>query len=251
VISGRRLDWPDCRNVRDLGGLPRPGGVTRGSVFVRSDCTANLTPQGQEAMRAFGVALVIDLRTSAELKRAPSPLSPRPIGERARVRGVIQHRAPAYVNLPLIDDALMARLDHAPDMLGRYLMMVEDSRPAMRAIFERLATAEGATLVHCFAGKDRTGIVAAMMLELAGVPRESIAADFAESEAQLADRFEEWVAAAAPERREIVRDDLRCPPDRILGLLDHLDSRWGGVAGYLDAAGVAPARIDRLGSMLA
>ncbi len=224
--------------------------MTRSAIFVRSDCTTNLTPDGQEAMRAFGVSLVIDLRTAAELERAPNPLSfPRLQGAQDRVRGV--NHQPAYLHLPLIDDALMSRLDEAPDMLGRYLMMLDESRAAIGAIFNRLATAEGTTLVHCFAGKDRTGIVAAMMLELAGVPRESIAADFAESEAQLAARFEEWIAAAAPERRQIVRDDLRCPPDRILGVLDHLESRWGGVAGYLEAAGMTPVHIDRLGSMLA
>jgi protein-tyrosine phosphatase len=235
--TSRRLDWPDCRNARDLGGLPRPGGVTRSGVFVRSDCTTNLTPAGEEAMRAYGVRLVVDLRTEAELLRAPNPLS--------------RAAAPAYVNVPLIDDQMMLRMDAASGMLERYVMMLDERPHSFGAVFELLAKTEGAVVVHCFAGKDRTGLVAAMMLELAGVPHDSIGQDFAESEAHLATRFEEWLASAAPERRAVMRDDLSCPPDRILGALDHVRSRWGGVVAYLEAAGVSPDDVDRLRSKLA
>jgi protein-tyrosine phosphatase len=211
--------------------------VTRTGVFVRSDCTTNLTPAGHDAMRAYGVTLVVDLRTEAELLRAPNPCADRNV--------------PTYVNLPLIDDLMMLKIEGASGMLGRYLMMLDERSQSFAAVFELLAATEGAVVVHCFAGKDRTGLVAAMMLELAGVPHDAIARDFAESEAQLATRFEDWLAAAAPERRAVMRDDLRCPPDRILGALDHLRSRWGGVAAYLEAAGVSSATIDRLGSKLA
>jgi len=188
-------------------------------------------------MRAYGVRLVVDLRTEAELLRAPNPLARTP--------------APAYINLPLIDDPMMLKIDTASGMLERYVMMLDERPHSFRAVFELLARTEGAVVVHCFAGKDRTGLVAAMMLELAGVPHDSIGRDFAESEIHLATRFEEWLAAAAPQRRAAMRDDLRCPPDRILGALDHVRSRWGGVVGYLEAAGVSPIDIDRLCSKLA
>ena len=105
-------------------------------------------------------------------------------------------------------------------------------------------------LTHCFAGKDRTGLVAAMLLEAAGVTKEAIAADFAETDAQLAKRYEQWLAEAAPERRKSMRDELRCPPEWILGVLDRLDQRWGGVQGYLEASGVSPTNIDRVSDKL-
>ncbi|MGZ6078617.1 MAG: tyrosine-protein phosphatase, partial [Myxococcaceae bacterium] len=101
------------------------------------------------------------------------------------------------------------------------------------------------------AGKDRTGLVAAMVLELAGVPHDSIGEDFSESEVMLADQFEVWVAAAAPERREGLREDLSCPPARILAALDHLRTGWGGVSGYLEAAGVSTRDLDLLTTKLA
>jgi protein-tyrosine phosphatase len=188
-------------------------------------------------MRAYGVKMVVDLRTEAELHRAPNPCAERTV--------------PAYINLPLIDDPMMLKIEGASGMLGRYLMMLDERRPSFGAIFDLLAETEGPVVVHCFAGKDRTGLVAAMMLELAEVPSDSIAADFAESEGHLTARFDEWLAAAAPERRAVMREDLRCPPDRILGVLEHLQSRWGGVASYLESAGVSPANIDRLSSKLA
>jgi hypothetical protein len=90
-----------------------------------------------------------------------------------------------------------------------------------------------------------------MMLSLAGVEPEAIGADYAETDAQLASRYDEWLAKAAPERLEAMRNELRCPPEWMLSTLDHVEQRWGGVPAYLEAAGVTPAAIDRLNAKLA
>jgi protein-tyrosine phosphatase len=135
-------------------------------------------------------------------------------------------------------------------MAERYLMMLDGRPEAFRAIFETLAEAEGASVFHCFAGKDRTGLVAAMLLSLAGVPEDAIASDFAETDTQLAVSYQEWIAAALPERRSEMREEFQCPPDRILGVLDHLTKKWGGVPAYLEASGMEPESIDRLGAKL-
>ena len=238
AITGRRLAWPDCQNTRDLGGLPLPaGGFTRTGVLVRSDSIAHLTPAGRQAMTAYGVTTVIDLRTDAELQRAPNPCA--------------DSAGPEYRHVPLIDDSMMLGLSEASGMFEKYLWMVDGRPEAFRAIFEAVASADGAAVFHCLAGKDRTGLVAAMLLSLTGVPDDAIASDFAETDSQLALRYEEWIAAAAPERRAEMREEFQCPPDRILGVLDHLQKGWGGVHGYLEAAGVSPTTIDRLGAKLA
>jgi protein-tyrosine phosphatase len=205
-------------------------------VLVRSDSMANLTPVGRAAMVAYGVATVIDLRTDAELLRAPNPCA--------------DNAGPAYRHLPLIDDSMMVGLDEASGMFERYLWMLDGRPEAFRAIFETVASADGGVVFHCFAGKDRTGLVAAMLLSAAGVSDDAIATDFAETDAQLAVRYQEWLAAAAPERRSEMREDLSCPPDRILGVLDHLRQRWGGVFGYMEAAGMTPTTIDELSAKL-
>lgn len=242
-MSSRRLDWPDCRNTRDLGGLHRPGGLTRSGVLVRSDNLHSLTVAGQEAMAAYGVTKVIDLRSESEVATSPSPFA-------AAEAAASPAPALTYTHLPLIDDATMLRLAEASDMFERYLMMLEHRPAAFSEIFSTLARTEGTVVFHCFAGKDRTGMVAAMSLALAGVDVDSIAADYAETDSQMAARYEEWLAAASPEQLQAMRDDLRCPPERIVGILEHIDKRWGGVEGYLVAAGMPRADISQLQSKL-
>ena len=218
------------------------GGVTRSGVLVRSDNLRSLNPSGQEAMVAYGVTKVIDLRSESEVASSPSPFATQDPFSAAP--------APTYVHMPLIDDATMLKLSEASDMFDRYLMMLEHRAPAFSGIFTTLARSDGTVVFHCFAGKDRTGMVAAMSLALAGVNVDSIAADYAETDVQMATRYEEWLAAASPEQLNDMRDDLRCPPERIVGVLDHLDQRWGGVEGYLKTAGMTQADISTLRAKL-
>jgi protein-tyrosine phosphatase len=206
-------------------------------VLVRSDNIAHLTPAGREALTAYGVTTIIDLRTDGEVSRVPNPFA--------------GGTGPAYRHVPMVDDSMMVELGAASGMYERYLMMLDLRPHAFRGIFEAVAEAEGPAVFHCYAGKDRTGLVAAMLLSLAGVPDDAIANDFAETDAQLAIRYQEWIAAAAPERRTEMREEFRCPPDRILGVLGHLTKKWGGVSPYLEDSGMKPESIDRLASKLA
>ena len=186
-------------------------------------------------MIAYGVTTVIDLRSEREVAAdGPWPA------------GGLKH-----VNVPIVDDASLRELGETPDMLERYLETIHERRHAFRDVFSAVAEADGTVLFHCFAGKDRTGVVAAMMLALAGVAVADIAEDFAETDRRLASRYELWIAAAPAGKREAVRSELVCPPERIAAVLDHLERGWGGVAGYLAACGLAPAAIDRVAARLA
>ena len=219
-------------------------------MAVRSDNLASLTPAGRQAMIDYGVTTVIDLRSESEVKGTPSP----PFTEFtvASQPGSWQEAklAPSYVNIALVDDDTAPVLSQAPAMSQRYQIMVDRRQAALGAIFGAISAAEGPVLFHCFAGKDRTGLVAAMLLSLAGVDPEAIGADYAATDLQLAGRYDEWLAKASPERLESMRDELRCPPEWMLGALDHVERRWGGVAAYLEAAGLTPAAIDRLRARL-
>jgi protein-tyrosine phosphatase len=188
-------------------------------------------------MLASGVTTVIDLRTVDELRRAPSPF--------ATAGGL------RYLHLPLIDDQNMRNIGDSGDMLDRYLTIVDHRPAAFRDVLEAIAGAGGGVLFHCFAGKDRTGLIAAMLLSLAGVDRDRIAEDYGATDVQLAEQYELWIAEAQPEQRAAFREELRCPPERILGVLDHLNRRWGGVEGYLDAAGMPAASLENLRAILA
>lgn len=185
----------------------------------------------------FGVTHVIDLRTDSEIKNFPSPFASPTYG-------------PEYLHRPLIDDSLAPEIDKLPSMGDKYLLMLERRQHAMAEIFKAIAEVDGPLVFHCYAGKDRTGLVAAMALSLADVHADAIAADYSETDRHLAERYVEWLAAAPPERLEAMRNELQCPPEWILGALDHLDQRWGGVEQYLLAGGVSPAEIERIQAKL-
>jgi protein-tyrosine phosphatase len=248
AVTSRHLDWPDCRNTRDLGGLPARHGITRSGVVIRSDNVASLTPAGRQAMFEYGVTTVIDLRAESELKGSPGP--PFSDFQSSSPVATVQTTIPV-LHLPLVDDVTASVLNKAPAMPDRYRLMVDRRPAAIGAIFNAIAAADGPVLFHCFAGKDRTGLVAAMLLSLAGVDPEAIGADYAETDNQLATRYAEWLAKAAPERLETMRDELRCPPEWMLSTLGYVIQRWGSVESYLEAAGVAPANIDLLSAKLA
>jgi protein-tyrosine phosphatase len=220
--------------------------------LVRSDNLGNLNGAGREAMVAYGVTTVIDLRSESEVTHSLPPFTGEGSGEglKAGHPAPSNGTVPTYVHMPLVDDATMLKLSEAPNMFDRYLMMLEHRQAAFGEIFTTLAATDGTVVFHCFAGKDRTGLVAAMSLALAGVDVDSIAADYAETDLQMSSRYEEWLAAASPEHLQEMRDDLRCPPERIVGVLDHLQQKWGGAERYLEAAGVSAKNITRLQSRL-
>ena len=163
----RRLAWEGCVNARDLGGYPTADGrETRWGAVVRSDSPAALTEAGRAALADYGVRAIVDLRLPTELADAPNPFAEP--GD----HGI------AYTNVSFIDpafapDAVTTLADDYLQMLDRY------RRPVAEAITAVAQASPGAVLVHCAAGKDRTGLVAALLLGLVGVPAETIAADYA------------------------------------------------------------------------
>lgn len=137
----RRLNWPDCRNTRDLGGLPTRSGMTRSGIVIRSDNVASLTPAGRQAMIDYGVATVIDLRSESEVKGAPGP----PFSEfqsASPATAISDGSIPVYLNIPLIDDATAPILNEAPAMPERYMLMLERRQAAFGTVFEAIATTD-------------------------------------------------------------------------------------------------------------
>jgi protein-tyrosine phosphatase len=201
----------------------------------------------------YGVTTVMDLRAESELKGSPGPpfsdfQSTSPTSPSWREA---ESNLPVYLRLALVDDETASVLNEAATMPDRYRLMIDLRQVALGTIFNAIAQADGPVLFHCFAGKDRTGLVAAMMLSLAGVASDAIGADYAETDAQLATRYTEWLAKAAPDRLAQMRNELRCPPEWMLRTLEYIERAWGGVESYLEAAGVPPANIDRLSAKLA
>ncbi|MHB1317403.1 MAG: tyrosine-protein phosphatase [Anaerolineae bacterium] len=243
LLARRRLHWPACYNVRDLGSLPiANGSQTRRGGIVRSDCLGGLTEAGWQALVAHGVRTIIDLRAAEERQRDGYALHALAVSAGVCYRGVTMR--------PL-DPALQALLlEH--DLAEGYVLMVDLLAPHIAEVLRAIATAQpGGIAIHCSAGRDRTAIITALLLALAGVPAEVIAADYIASQAELWPRWEARVAAAGGDE-EAAGLHLRplLDAETMLYLLRHIDERYGGAAGYMAAVGLTQeeraALADRL-----
>ena len=229
----RALRWAGCENVRDLGGVPiAGGGKTKPGAFVRADNVAMLSREGWQSLVDHGVTRIVDLRWAEELTHDP----------------------PRDVEVDVVHISLLGTLDptmrdeiedYLPDNVAGYRAQQYDAfleryRAEFGRVFAALAEpTDGAVLFHCAAGKDRTGLIAALLLRLAGVSVEDAAADYALSEEAVIRLFGDGA------------DDyglflLRTPADAMARTLEGLD-----VPGYLRSAGVSDEQLDELRSRLA
>src|SRR5690349_22902174 len=178
----RRLEWDACYNARDLGGYPTADGMEiRWGALVRSDNLGHLTAIGHTALVEYGVSLIIDLRATWECDSFPHFFQGTCAG------------LPVYLSLPLEqeDDLAKAARDAAGSLQEWNCLVLEQSPAQMAAIVRAVVGAgPGGVLVHCHAGKDRTGLVVALLLALAGVPHQLIAEDYAASAAGLQPLFD-------------------------------------------------------------
>jgi protein tyrosine/serine phosphatase len=221
-LPPRDLAWDGCLNVRELGGLPtRDGGETRLGAVVRADSVRQLSDDGWQALLEHGIRTVIDLRVVHV---------PFMEAEEAELRE--------------LQDELEAAVEAAPDIETStrdvYLIFLERFRSNAAAGVRAVADAPaGGVVIHCVGGKDRTGLLSAFLLHLAGVEDDDIAADYALSEERLRPRHEAWFAAAETEEELArLRRIARTPAESMVGVLEEVGARYGGVAEYLRSAGV-------------
>jgi protein-tyrosine phosphatase len=135
-----------------------------------------------------------------------------------------------------------------PSAVGRfYVDTLETCAPRIAEAVAAVATApSGAVAVHCFVGKDRTGIVAAILLDLAGVEREAIVADYALSEGRVGSLVDAWIGEAADDAERVFRERISTAPAGAMTLtLDTLEVEYGGTTGYLRSAGLDAATLGR------
>ena len=238
ALRERELVWDGCLNVRDLGGhRTRDGGETRFGAVVRADSVRLLTASGWRALVEYGVRTVIDLRGDHE--REDDPPAELPV-EVVHVPFMEANEAEWNEIGEKIQEAATA-----PDVATRrrdvYLIFLEHFKPNVGAAMRALAHApEGTVVVHCVGGKDRTGLLTAFLLHVAGVAPEDIAADYALSEERLRPRHESMIAAAETEAdRERLRRVTQTPAASMLGVLTELERRYGTLEGFLRSAGTS------------
>ena len=248
----RHLRLPDTHNIRDLGGYARTsGGMTRWRRVLRGDSLAHLNPAGRERLLSERLTLVIDLRGPRELLAEPNPFAAE---DRVTYRNIALFDAMTPITMTPITMAPITMAPNATadtpfDMAARYRDALDRCGPRLAQVLRAIAEAsEGMVLFHCSAGKDRTGIVAALLLRLADVGEDDIAADYALT-ATLATPMLDRLRRAARERnvdRAHLELVLASDASTMQAMLAHLRIQHGGITNYCRAIGLGSAEIDGL-----
>jgi protein tyrosine phosphatase (PTP) superfamily phosphohydrolase (DUF442 family) len=225
-------------NLRDLGGLPtESGATTRLGRLWRSESPHSLSASGLRELLDLGIGAVIDLRTTSEREQRPSPLVEA---------GVHTSHAPIFT-----DDEDYP--DHLATAAEVYCWWLRERRAGVEAAMTAVADAPSApVLVHCHAGKDRTGVVIALVLRLAGVGIDTIADDYAISGVQLAEMLARDRVTAVERGMDAVRVErlFTVRREAMVNTMECVDAEHGGVLALLRGLGLGSARIGRLAGLL-
>lgn len=250
-MAGTVARFDNIFNLRDLGGHPTTNGLTRRGLFFRADGIHRASPADVDKIGKLGVGTVIDLRSAAEIDR----YGRFPIEE---LGGRFEHR-------PLLDRLWTHEmLERTPEpvefLIERYRELVEDRPEQLAAIFETLAAQSqrhganpdapgNGVLFHCSAGKDRTGVTAALILGAVDASDSAIAEDYANTSHNMPALID-WIVANSKRGLDTMADQpkefLECPPAAILGLLDHVREQHLSITGFLTGIGVPTSALDAL-----
>ena len=211
-------------NIRDLGGLEtRHKTRTVSGRFLRADSLHDLSLGAQMRLLESGLKTVIDLRSPKELERQPNPFA--------------DHDDIKYLNVSLFGSLFETKDANAmmPSLEGIYVSALEMCQPAIRTVLETTATSESLTLFHCTAGKDRTGIIAALLLANAEVPDETIAEDYALTQRLAEPMLERLLDEGVKDgmERESFAKLLTAQASTMHATLGYLEGRFGGIQSYL------------------
>jgi protein-tyrosine phosphatase len=235
--SERLIRLEGAVNFRDLGGYPvGDGWRTRWRVLFRADGLGDLTPTDFDVLRTLDIRTVIDLRSGDELERGRFDVDAHP---------VTFYHFPIIEKLPDADE-----FDRRPGLLGsQYLEIVREAGVPIRSVLEILASPDALPAVfHCTAGKDRTGVLSALVLSLLGVDEETVVADYALS-GEAMTRLRAKLLVKYPAGREAIEgitEVFSARPEQMEQLLDHLRAQYGSVAAYVDGLGTPQSVVEAL-----
>lgn len=232
----RRLPLSGTNNTRDLGGYPCEGGAVKWGVFLRSDNPSALTQEDIAYLQAYGVTAAVDLRKREEAAHMPSALE--------GVKGIQVHNISMSDNIHNID----IQGDIPGSMSGLYITLLDESQEEIHQIMQVMAQAEGGVLFHCAVGKDRTGVVAMLLLKLVGVSDGDVVANYAVTEIYMRDIFAQQ--ADVFQRADMPEYVLKSTPVSMERVLQHLAHKYETAEKYLLGIGLSADTIARLRAKL-
>lgn len=240
IDPGQRLPVEGTYNLRELGGLRAEGSAVRWGKLYRSDALGGLTPLGRRSLADLGIGLIIDLRTGDETLAEPTRLM-----------------GPTIVHSPIFDAGrppVMPGQAHTLDAVYDAMLDNHGSRLA-DAVRHVAHSGDTAVLVHCTAGKDRTGLVVALALLAVGVSQEDVALEYAQTEQHLSGEWAERMLVKMTAAGYPVDDDILAligasPAALIERIVGRWHSEWGSPLGFLSAHGFTTEDHEALRSSL-
>lgn len=231
-------------NIRDLGGYrTKTGAMTQFRRILRADSPHRLTRHDVEKLLECGLQTVIDLRSPHEVETAPSKFS--------SLEGL------DYLSLPLFDaltpDHIQTKKTTFDPLLPFYFSALATRGDRISEVLQAISGARpGVVMFNCTAGKDRTGLISALLLGNASVIPEEIVTDYALTEPLISELVDEFISLAQTTGRDIdaYRRVLRAPPETMAAVLEEIARNYGSVHEYLSTIGLEPKDLDDLSGRL-
>ncbi len=237
------VDVDGCVNFRDVGGWSTDDGrtVQLGRLY-RSDDPIRITPTGRAAVDALSLAMVVDLRQQLQFSRSPGFVDPARTAHIPLVDQVVDHQEPPPLDTPTdIADLYVGMLHESRDQVARVLDVVAETLP------------DGPVLVHCAFGKDRAGLITALIHSAIGVRRDDIVADYVRSDAPAQRRRATLIDDPSPDDPPVARLPatlFRAPAETIDLLLDRVVDEYGSLDAWVESFPISDATIERLRAQL-
>ena len=247
--SGRLVAIDGAHNFRDIGGYRnRDGKMTAWGRVFRSGTLADIAPDGLSIMQSLGLATVCDLRSTGEREAAPSRF-PENHGYNVLARDHLE----SSVNLKtmLVESGLTA--PEAREIVAEfYRKLPEEQGDSYRVLFKALAQGEWPLLFHCAAGKDRTGVAAALLLDVLGIDRQTVIEDYV-----LTDLFRDDAWRIFRSKRsdhpflglddDVFAQMLRADPYYLIAMFGALEKQYGSASGYvIDYLGLSAEQLGAI-----
>lgn len=223
----RRFNFKAVYNCRDIGGfITSTNQIVRNNVFVRSDNLTGLLPDEIEFLQAYGVQAVIDFRHQNEIEHAPDPF--------------INHGGVDYYNIAILDHAQFTLEDLNRIKLSDLYISMSENKNFIKQVFETLANYEKTVLYHCTAGKDRTGVITALLYKLVGVSDIDIIADYEVSFTYLVPKY----SGRDENVSEMYQDLFSSRPETMATFLNYLNYKYPNIIDYFISRDISMETID-------
>ena len=230
----RHLELPGCLNLRELGGYTTSEGKqTKWRTLLRSDSLHTLPESSQKQLLDYGVRTIIDLRSPMEVS-----------SQKYSFRNSLGIE---YFNLPLVEDRKQIESIKQKTLFEHNCFFLEECSSAIKEILETIASSQTAVVIHCAGGKDRTGIIIALLLALANVSVETIAKDYELSDFYLGSLYQKILPEA---RQRGFTHLLNSDPQTIIDTFALLDRNYSGIDKYLANIGISLVKLNSLRTML-